>query len=134
MSTSSGGIVLNHKNQVALILQDNWMWGFPKGRSQKGEKLIDTAKREIFEEIGISELILIKKLGSYKRPFIDENREYDFNYIKTIHIFLFKTNDINLKPDYKETQKVEWVNRDKVSERLTIKEDREFYKLISKNL
>jgi 8-oxo-dGTP pyrophosphatase MutT (NUDIX family) len=31
-------------------------WGFPKGHSEKGETPAETAKREIFEETGISEI------------------------------------------------------------------------------
>jgi len=58
--TSAGAIIYTVKNGGILFLlvysAKNSQWGFPKGHIEKGETEIQAAKREIFEETGISEL------------------------------------------------------------------------------
>ncbi len=39
------------------------VWTYPGGRGKSNETLIDTLKREILEEIGISDIELIKVIG-----------------------------------------------------------------------
>ena len=49
----SGCVVLNEKNEVLLVsLIETEIWSFPKGHMEKGEKLEDTATREVLEETG----------------------------------------------------------------------------------
>jgi 8-oxo-dGTP pyrophosphatase MutT (NUDIX family) len=58
--TSAGAIIYTVKNGDILFLlvysAKNLQWGFPKGHIEEGETEIQAAKREIFEETGISEL------------------------------------------------------------------------------
>ncbi len=53
----SVGIILFHrfprKIMYLLLKQHQGHWGFPKGHIEKGERLIDTAVRELREETGI---------------------------------------------------------------------------------
>ena len=65
-TNSAGGIVLNTKKQVLLVSQVT-SWSFPKGHVEKGESILDAAKREIYEESGIQDLKLIKAFDSYQR-------------------------------------------------------------------
>ena len=57
---AAGGIVYRQNKSSGepefLILQHRYgkYWSFPKGRMEKGETFLDTAKREIHEETGIS--------------------------------------------------------------------------------
>ncbi len=47
---------------VFLLVKSNrsGRWGFPKGHTEKGENGIETAKREIFEETGIKDIVFIE--------------------------------------------------------------------------
>lgn len=56
---SAGGVVLrkNGSSWDVLIIKDkNGNWTFPKGLIEKGEETLDAAKREIQEEVGISDI------------------------------------------------------------------------------
>jgi ADP-ribose pyrophosphatase YjhB (NUDIX family) len=67
---SAGGVVINPLGNILLIDQGT-SWSLPKGHLHKNENPLAAAKREIFEESGIADLILIKDLGSYNR--VQEN-------------------------------------------------------------
>lgn len=50
----AGVILLDKSKKFVVIVQTHrGNYGFPKGKSKKGETLIETAKRECFEESGI---------------------------------------------------------------------------------
>ena len=49
---SAGGVVVNDRNEVALIRQGR-KWSFPKGRVDPGEAVTTAAKREVCEETGL---------------------------------------------------------------------------------
>ena len=86
---SAGGIILR-KNSIILASQHGTSWSLPKGHIENGENEIDAAKREIYEETGITKLRLIKKLGSYQRYKLDKYGEENKNELKTIHLFYSK--------------------------------------------
>ena len=54
---SAGGVVLNKKNEVLVVNQRGNSWSLPKGHIEDGEDKIQTAKREVYEESGINQLI-----------------------------------------------------------------------------
>lgn len=61
MVTGCGVIIENDKGEILLQKRrDNGSWGLPGGSMELGEKFIDAAKREVYEEVGIeiSELAL----------------------------------------------------------------------------
>jgi 8-oxo-dGTP pyrophosphatase MutT (NUDIX family) len=55
--TSAGGIVLNERGRVAIVLQRDrsWRlgWTLPKGRLDEGETIEAAAVREVYEETGL---------------------------------------------------------------------------------
>lgn len=124
---SSGGIVLNQKGEVLVVNQNNNSWSLPKGHIDPGEDALTAAKREIYEESGIKNLTLIKDLGSYERYRIGLDGGDDKSELKTIYIFLFKTNEKNLKPIDPGNPEARWVEKNKVAELLTHKKDKEFF-------
>jgi 8-oxo-dGTP pyrophosphatase MutT (NUDIX family) len=58
----SYGIIPVFKNEGSfhILLVKNSKgghWGFPKGTPEKNEESIDTARRELFEETGIKDIV-----------------------------------------------------------------------------
>ena len=67
---SAGGVVVNQKGQVIIVRNQGptWLsWSFPRGHVNKGEDKLTAAKREIYEETGVSDLELIRELDTYER-------------------------------------------------------------------
>ena len=59
---SCGGVVYNIDNHKMIFLLLHYFsghWDFPKGNKERGETHIDTIRREIKEETGISDVTLI---------------------------------------------------------------------------
>lgn len=86
--TSAGGVIVCAVDRTwyVLLLRDmNDTWTFPKGLIELGESPQEAAVREIGEEVGISDLILLRPLSpiryTYKRNGIVH---------KTVHYFLFQ--------------------------------------------
>ena len=69
----------------------------------------------------------IKDLGSYSRYRIGLNGTDDKSEMKTIFIFLFQTNQVDLDPIDPNNPFALWINYDRVNEYLTHKEDKLFY-------
>ena len=125
-SYSAGGVVLNAQGQVLVVNQNGDSWSLPKGHKDPEEVPLETAKREIYEESGISQLEYIRDLGTYQRFRYKqgiENKEVR----KNIPIFLFRTNQIELKPVDPENPEARWVDKDKVVELLSFPKDKEFF-------
>ena len=54
MVTACGVIIENDRNEILLQKRkDNGCWGLPGGSMEIGEKFVEAAKRELFEEAGI---------------------------------------------------------------------------------
>jgi len=129
-NAGAGGIVLNRKKQILLIANPGMLLGFPKGREEAGEKPLETAKREIYEESGIKDLKLLEDLGEYKRTSLNADGTENPDIIKTIHMFLFRTSETNLKPADKDIGGVRWVDKEEVVGLLQHKKDKEFFNKI----
>ena len=132
---SAGGIVINGNGDVLVVNQKRTSWSLPKGHIEKGEDAISAAKREIYEESGITDLKLVKELGSYKRYKIGKSGiDEDISELKTIVMFLFRTNEINLTPVDSENPEARWVPKGKVAALLTHPKDKEFFLKVSKEI
>lgn len=131
---SAGGVVFKVESDKILILvaQHSYHhgWVFPKGLigdSIKGEKKEATAIREVEEETGAKAKII--------KPIDPVTYWYNFEgqkIKKTVYYFVMKyvSGDIT-KHDF-EMEDVEWVEIDKVLEKLTYKSDKEvFIKAVS---
>ena len=123
----AGGIVINDKQEVVIVNQNHDSYSLPKGHVDQGENYLETAKREIYEETGIESMEYVKDLGSYSRYRIGLDGSDDKSEMKTIFIFLFRTNQVNLVPIDPNNPFALWVNHSRVHEYLTHKEDKIFY-------
>lgn len=74
----SVGIILFNKDKYLLLQYEKGHWGFSKGNQEKAEQPIDTARRELKEETGITSFFLVKDF--------QEKEEYFYKKEgKTIH-------------------------------------------------
>lgn len=130
-SKAAGGIVINSEGKVLLVEQLGHSWSFPKGRIESGETPLETAKREIYEESGITDLKLIEDLGSYQRYQItDDGKSEDKSVLKTIFLFLFITTQEKIKPIDTNNPQAIWLKKEDVCNQLTHNKDKEFFQSI----
>lgn len=124
---SAGGVVLNNKGLILVVNQNGTSWSLPKGHIEEGEDKLIAAQREIYEEAGVTELSLVRELGSYRRYKIGVDGREDQSELKTIHMFLFITNQYKLAPVDPENPEARWVEKEKVIDLLTHPQDKEFF-------
>ena len=124
---SAGGVVININGEILIVNQKGTSWSLPKGHVEKGEDFLTAAKREIYEESGLKQLEYISELGSYQRYKIHDQGGEDKSEFKTIHMFLFKTLEVELRPQDPENPEARWVKKDEVANLLTHPKDREFF-------
>jgi 8-oxo-dGTP pyrophosphatase MutT (NUDIX family) len=88
---SAGGIVIGDGGTIALVQSKHGdgSWLFPKGHVEEGETLEETARREILEETGLTDLEFIADLGMYERHPINADGTYRLDEMKEISMFLF---------------------------------------------
>jgi len=125
---SAGGIVLNPEGRVLVVSQKGTSWSLPKGHLEEGENELEAARREIYEEPGISHLTLIKELGSYQRFKLGRDGDEDKSELKTIHLFLFKTTETTLHPHDPDNPEARWLDLSKAAQLLTHPADRDFFR------
>jgi ADP-ribose pyrophosphatase YjhB (NUDIX family) len=94
--TSAGGVVVRRQDgrvYVALVKEGNLpAYVLPKGGIEKGEDLEETARREIEEEAGLSNLKLVAKLGTRERLSFEKKQWI------TTHFFLFVSDQVDGTP------------------------------------
>jgi 8-oxo-dGTP pyrophosphatase MutT (NUDIX family) len=102
---AGGGLVYNDKNEVLFIFR-NKKWDLPKGGTEKGEQIEETAIREVEEETGVSGLKISKKIGKTYHIF-KRNGRYK---LKITHWFEMRTSyNAQLVGQAEEgIEKVEW--------------------------
>ncbi|MFC1790721.1 hypothetical protein ACFLZP_04545 [Patescibacteria group bacterium] len=77
---------------------------------------------------GLSKLKFIKSLGSYQRFKIGAGGQgEDKEAQKTIHLFLFKTKQLNLKPVDSRNRRARWVKKEAVADLLTHPKDKKYF-------
>jgi 8-oxo-dGTP pyrophosphatase MutT (NUDIX family) len=130
---SAGGVVRNVKGEMAVVLHDGDFWGFPKGHIDEGEDALAAAKREIQEEIGISLLELKKTFEPYTRIKAGDEGKDDAE-MKTIHMFLFDTDEEEFRLTDPRHEEARWVTVEEVAQLLTHPKDKEFFLSIKDSL
>lgn len=88
---TAGGIVIGDSGTILMVRHrvGNGAWLFPKGHIEQDETEEETARREISEEAGITDLELLGDLDTYERCHITPDGHDDCAELKEIHMFLF---------------------------------------------
>ena len=123
----AGAIIMNNNQEVAIVNQNHDSWSLPKGHIDPGESKIDAAKRELYEETGIKNAVLIKYIGEYGRYRIGLDGRDDKSEHKTIFIYLFKSDQERLDPIDPKNPEAKWVPYKEVEKILTHPNDKKFF-------
>ena len=115
VNKAGGGLVYNKNGEVLFIFR-NGKWDLPKGGTNKGEEIEDTAMREVEEETGVKGLSISKKLQKTYHIF-KRNGVYK---LKITHWFeMHSTYDgIPVGQAEEGIEKVEWKNPEQIKEAL----------------
>ena len=117
-------VIIYTKNKDILLLKknnDKDMWQSVTGSLNENEEPVEAAKREVFEETGLS-----------TKNLIDCNKQYMFEIYEmwrhkyedgvthnTEHVFLLELDDkVDIKIDSNEHTQYEWINRVKAAEKV----------------
>ena len=131
---SAGGVVLDAEGRVLLVSQHGTSWSLPKGHLEGGESPLEAARRELREESGVTRLEFVRPLGSYSRHRLGADGGEDRSELKTIHLFLFRTEETELQPLDPDNPEARWVEPGSVACLLTHAKDREFFASILKTI
>ena len=109
---AAGGKVINNKSEILFIYR-NKKWDLPKGKAEKNEIISETALREVEEETGIKNLLIIKPLDKTYHIFKRGGK----NYLKSTYWFEMQSDFIGkFKPQKKEgITRVEWIGIENLS-------------------
>jgi 8-oxo-dGTP pyrophosphatase MutT (NUDIX family) len=115
VNKAGGGLVYNKNGEVLFIFR-NGKWDLPKGGTNKGEEMVETAMREVEEETGVNGLSISKKLQKTYHIF-KRNGVYK---LKITHWFeMHCTYDgIPVGQADEGIEKVEWKNPTQIQEAL----------------
>lgn len=132
---SAGALVLAEINGVLCVAMSNDSnaspdkgadrWVFPKGHIDPNESQLEAAKREVKEETGLSDFIVLTKLGVIERISIEDSGE---TVVKQIHMFLgWCTTPHSLIPADRNASAAEWKPITDAANLAPYKEDREAF-------
>jgi len=115
VNKAGGGLVYNKNGDVLFIFR-NGKWDLPKGGTDKGEAIEDTAMREVEEETGVNGLSISKKLQKTYHIF-KRNGVYK---LKITHWFEMQSTyeGIPIGQAEEGIEKVEWKNPEQIKEAL----------------
>jgi len=105
---SAGGIVVKkqEKGFNVLLIKDSYgRWTWPKGHVDKGESSREAALREVTEEVGLTKIQILKKIGQ-NQYFYKRSGKLIF---KTVYLFLIEARgEEKLKVQTEEIQTAKW--------------------------
>jgi diadenosine hexaphosphate hydrolase (ATP-forming) len=131
---SAGGVVLNKKGEVLVVNQRGRSWSFPKGHLEPGETALDAARREIFEETGVGDLELVRRLGSYERQRLSGGEIGEETEMKKLTFFLFTAANEELAFRDPHIPTARWVAKEEVRSLLSHPKDREFFERVAQGI
>ena len=123
---SAGGVMYRKNSdqiQIALIHVRN-RWGLPKGHVEEGERIEETALREVREETGL-EGRLVKKLGDIRYAYRDKTKEGEpVRIYKRVHFYLLRYLKGDVRDHDHEVDEARWFPMDQVIKNLKFATER----------
>ena len=124
---SCGCIILKNKKVLLVYEKNRNFWGFPKGHMENGETEVETALREVKEEVGLDVEI-------YKE------RRYTLNYIirdeidKTTVLYIAKAKNDEIIMQENEIENIRWCSFEEALNILTFDNWKEMFKKVIEDL
>jgi 8-oxo-dGTP pyrophosphatase MutT (NUDIX family) len=121
---AAGAVIIRREgnNTYFLLLEyprssdsTNTYWDLPKGHIEKGEKELETAKREVFEETGLNDLEIVDGFKEWIKYSFREEGKF---ITKVVTFFLALTKQEKIKISYEHVGYV-WLPYDKALATLT---------------
>lgn len=124
---SCGCIIIKNKKVLLVYEKNRNFWGFPKGHMEEGENEIQTALREVKEEVGLE-------------VEIDEEKRYTLNYIirdeidKTTVLYIATPKSEEIIMQESEIENIKWCDFDEALNTLTFENWKEMFKKVIKDI
>lgn len=122
---SCGAIIINNKKVLLVYEKNRNFWGFPKGHVEQNETELETAIREVKEEVGLDIDILKEKRYEFK---YNIGKEIE----KTCVLFVSFPKTFNIKNQESEIELSKWFTFDEALKTLTYDNQKEILKLAIK--
>ena len=123
---SAGGVMYRKHSdeiQIALIHVRN-RWGLPKGHVEEGERIEETALREVREETGLEGRV-VKKLGDIRYAYRDKTKEGEpIRIYKRVHFYLLRYLKGDVRDHHHEVDEARWFPMDQVIKNLKFATER----------
>ena len=123
---SAGGVMYRKHSdgiQIALIHVRN-RWGLPKGHVEEGERIEETALREVREETGLEGRV-VKKLGDIRYAYRDKTKEGEpIRIYKRVHFYLLRYLKGDVRDHDHEVDEARWFPMDQVIKNLKFATER----------
>ena len=124
---SCGCIIIKNRKVLLVYEKNTNFWGFPKGHMEEGESEIQTALREVKEEVGLE-------------VDIDKEKRYELNYIirdeidKTTVLYIARTKSEEIIMQESEIANIKWCDFDEALNTLTFENWKEMFKKVIKDI
>lgn len=134
---SYGVIPVYHKDAeiLFLVIQHNaGHWAFPKGRAEKGETHIETARRELHEETGIKDVMLNTEHIFEERYFKTKWRDRSKIVEKTVRYYLGEVTHPRVKVQKEEVQDYRWATYEEARDLITFDQSKKLLDQVARLL
>jgi 8-oxo-dGTP pyrophosphatase MutT (NUDIX family) len=115
--TAAGGMIVRRGDEdlEVVLIKRKGKWDLPKGKLDEDETVVECARREVCEELGIDSLSVLSDLGRTVHGYDEE----EFYRVKTVHWFAMTTDASTFSPQASEDiDEVVWVPWFKALERI----------------
>ncbi len=123
---AGGVVVCAGTRKLAIITNEFGQRVLPKGGVESGETYEAAARREVYEETGLSNLKLVRKLGVLERPGHASATSKHIDVVKQIHLFLFSTTNTKLVTVQRDSIAASWVTAKDLANGMTWPEELHF--------
>jgi ADP-ribose pyrophosphatase YjhB (NUDIX family) len=123
----AGGIVVGSNRHILVITNQLGKHTLPKGTCEEDETPIGTARREITEESGVTQLEVVRYLGTIKRVGFTAIKADTPSVIKYISMFHCTTEQTELCPMASDVVSARWVEPAQLGNQLTWPEEYDFF-------